>query len=121
MTNLAYDITDEQETARPDVAAMQALRPIPRISIQAFCETEGVAQPIERAGDDRRMAKTHLKVHMGGVAAAIEGLAEDPRPDASFPYGPAYRRLRVGRYRVLYRIEDKEVSVIVLNLARSAP
>jgi pilus assembly protein CpaE len=80
MTNLAYDISEEQETAR-DVSAMQALRPIPRISIQAFCETEGVAQPIERAGDDRRMAKAHLKVHMGGVATAIELYETAPTPN----------------------------------------
>jgi DNA-binding NarL/FixJ family response regulator len=81
MTNLAYDIGEEQETARSDVSAMQALRPIPRISIQAFCETEGVAQPIERAGDDRRMAKAHLKVHMGGVATAIELYETAPTPN----------------------------------------
>src|SRR5690606_8974952 len=37
-----------------------------------FCETEGVAGSIERAGNDRRMAKAHLKVHMGGIATAIE-------------------------------------------------
>ncbi|WP_106398403.1 type II toxin-antitoxin system RelE family toxin [Actinocorallia populi] len=57
----------------------------------------------------------------GELRAAIETLAADPRPDDSSPYGPAYRRLRVGRYRVMYRIEEKEISVIVLNLARSTP
>ena len=62
---------------------MHALRPVPRISIQAFCETESVANPIERAGDDRRMAKAHLKVHMGGVATAIEfyQIGADAQPD----------------------------------------
>ena len=60
---------------------MQALRPVPRISIQAFCETESVANPIERAGDDRRMAKAHLKVHMGGVATAIEFYQSAPTPN----------------------------------------
>ncbi|MEW9807271.1 CpaE family protein [Mesorhizobium sp. ZMM04-5] len=76
MTNLAYEETEANE-----VAAMQALRPVPRISIQAFCETEGVAQPIERAGEDRRMAKAHLKVHMGGVATAIELYQSAPTPN----------------------------------------
>ena len=60
---------------------MQALRPVPRISIQAFCETEGVANPIERAGEDRRMAKAHLKVHMGGIATAIEFYQSAPTPN----------------------------------------
>ena len=82
MSNLAYDDrTDAEEAAARDVAAMQALRPIPRISIQAFCETDGVAGPIERAGEDRRMAKAHLKVHMGGIPTAIEFYQSAPTPN----------------------------------------
>ena len=81
MTNLAYDSPADGETATPEIEAQQALRPVPRISIQAFCETEGVAQPIERAGEDRRMAKAHLKVHMGGAATAIELYQSAPTPN----------------------------------------
>ncbi len=55
MNNLAYDqeIGGDGGVAQ-DAGALQAMRPVPRISIQAFCETEGVANPIERAGSDRR-------------------------------------------------------------------
>ena len=82
MNNLAYDSQAEAaRRAEQEIAALQALRPVPRISIQAFCETEGVAQPIERAGEDRRMAKAHLKVHMGGVATAIEFYQSAPTPN----------------------------------------
>ncbi len=73
MSNLAYDADLPAEPAsEAEVSAMAELRPVPRISIQAFCETEAVAGSIERAGADRRMAKTHLKVHRGGMATAIE-------------------------------------------------
>ncbi len=73
MNNLAYDaIQLAEEERESDIAALAELRPVPRISIQAFCETEGVAAPVERAAVDRRMAKAHLKVHMGGIATAIE-------------------------------------------------
>jgi pilus assembly protein CpaE len=82
MSNLAYETSHEgDERAPEDVDALQALRPVPRISIQAFCETESVANPIERAGDDRRMSKAHLKVHMGGVATAIEFYQSAPTPN----------------------------------------
>ncbi|RVB99411.1 CtpF protein, partial [Mesorhizobium sp. M7A.F.Ca.AU.001.01.1.1] len=82
MSNLAYDApVDGSDTSQQDIAAMQALRPIPRISIQAFCETEGVANPVERAGEDRRMTKAHLKVHMGGVPTAIEFYQSAPTPN----------------------------------------
>ncbi len=82
MSNLAYDTpVDGAETSQQDIAAMQALRPVPRISIQAFCETEGVANPVKLAGEDRRMAKAHLKVHMGGIATAIEFYQSAPTPN----------------------------------------
>jgi pilus assembly protein CpaE len=82
MSNLAYDTSlDSADTAHQDISAMQAVRPIPRISIQAFCETEGVAGPIERAGEDRRMARAHLKVHMGGIPTAIEFYQSAPTPN----------------------------------------
>ncbi|RUU57870.1 CpaE family protein [Mesorhizobium sp. M2C.T.Ca.TU.002.02.1.1] len=82
MSNLAYDTPAETgDLSQQDIAAMQALRPVPRISIQAFCETEGVANPVERAGEDRRMAKAHLKVHMGGIPTAIEFYQSAPTPN----------------------------------------
>lgn len=82
MSNLAYDTPAETgDLSQQDIAAMQALRPVPRISIQAFCETEGVANPVTRAGEDRRMAKAHLKVHMGGIPTAIEFYQSAPTPN----------------------------------------
>lgn len=60
---------------------MSSFRPIPRISIQAFCETDGVFKPIERASADRRMAKTHVKTHMGGLEKAIEFYQSAPTPN----------------------------------------
>jgi pilus assembly protein CpaE len=73
MSNLALEAnTDTIEIDDGDIAALGALRPVPRISVQAFCETDSVAKPIERAASDRRMSKAHLKVHMGGIPNAIE-------------------------------------------------
>ena len=46
------------------------------------------------------------------VLDAIDRLADDPRPAGSFPYGsPDLRRLRAGRYRVLYEITEDAVAV----------
>ncbi|EFG9941101.1 AAA family ATPase, partial [Escherichia coli] len=82
MTNLAIDPAAGMDAGHhEDSAALDALRPLPRISIQAFCETQGVATTVERAGDDRRMARTHLKVNMGGIAAATEQFQTAPTPN----------------------------------------
>lgn len=81
MSNLAYETSAEESRIDSDASSMADLRPIPRISIQAFCETESVASPIERAGEDRRMVKAHLKLHMGGIATAIEFYQSAPTPN----------------------------------------
>ncbi len=62
-------------------SALQSMRPVPRISIQAFCETEGVFKPIERAKADRRMSRAQVKVNMGGLVGAIEQYSASPTPN----------------------------------------
>ena len=55
--------------------------PAPRITIQAFCETVETASAIQAAGDDRRLVKAHLKMQMGGIAAALEAYRSSPTPN----------------------------------------
>ena len=47
-------------------------RPVPRISIQAFCEFPDTGAALQRAGADRRLAKAHLTVQLGGIQAAVD-------------------------------------------------
>jgi pilus assembly protein CpaE len=47
-------------------------RPVPRISIHAFCEFPDTGAALERAGTDRRLSKAHLTVQLGGVQAAVD-------------------------------------------------
>lgn len=56
-------------------------RPIPRISIQAFCEQPHTAQTAQTISEDRRLTKAHVSVHMGGIYAAIAHYQENPSPN----------------------------------------
>src|SRR5437588_12289247 len=47
-------------------------RPVPRISIHAFCEFPDTGAALQRAGADRRLSKAHLTVQLGGIAAAVD-------------------------------------------------
>jgi pilus assembly protein CpaE len=47
-------------------------RPVPRISIQAFCEFPDTGAALQRAAADRRLAKAHVTVQLGGLQAAVE-------------------------------------------------
>jgi mRNA interferase RelE/StbE len=57
-----------------------------------------------------------------GVAAlweSISRLADEPRPPESFPYGsPDLRRLRAGRYRVFYTIDEERHVIQIDHVAR---
>jgi pilus assembly protein CpaE len=73
MSNLAFDqpAGEPAETEAVTATTVPAdVRPVPRISIQAFCESPEVAAVIEAAAADRRMARAHVKVHSGGLSAA---------------------------------------------------
>src|SRR6202451_1557787 len=47
-------------------------RPVPRISIHAFCEFPDTGAALQRMGSDRRLSKAHLSVQLGGITAAVE-------------------------------------------------
>ena len=57
------------------------IRPIPRITVQAFCETHELQSAIETASQDRRLGRVHIKVQAGGLPAAVEFYREAPTPN----------------------------------------
>ena len=66
------------------------------------------AQAIDQAAGFLRDDPAGVREMLDAVAV----LADDPRPAGSFPYGsPDRRRLRIGRYRVMYDITAEAVSV----------
>jgi pilus assembly protein CpaE len=63
------------------VAPGELIAPAPRVSVQAFCETAETAAAIQAAGEDRRLAKAHLRIEMGGLPAAVEAFQTSPTPN----------------------------------------
>ncbi|MCK9915786.1 pilus assembly protein CpaE [Microbacteriaceae bacterium K1510] len=61
--------------------ADEHIAPAPRVSLQAFCETVETAAAAQAAGEDRRLAKAHVKIQMGGIKAAVEAYRSSPTPN----------------------------------------
>jgi mRNA interferase RelE/StbE len=82
------------------------------MSLRIVFDEKAIDQAAGFLADDPSAVRTLL--------AAIDQLAGDPRPAGSFPYGsPDLRRLRVGRYRVMYEINGNEV--VIGHIARRQP
>ena len=62
-------------------SADEHIAPAPRVSVQAFCETVETASAVQTAGEDRRLAKAHVKLQMGGLAAALGAYSNAPTPN----------------------------------------
>jgi pilus assembly protein CpaE len=78
---ISYARQDQDEAAAPPSAEEEHIAPAPRVSVQAFCDTVETAAAVQSAGEDRRLAKAHLKIQMGGMTAAIEAYRTAPTPN----------------------------------------
>jgi pilus assembly protein CpaE len=65
----------------PDTGGEEIIAPLPRVTLQAFCETREVAEAMQTVAADRRMDKVQARVQMGGPAAAVEAFRGAPTPN----------------------------------------
>lgn len=82
MSAIDYDIrpTAAAEDA-PRTGDIENMRPLPRISVHAFCESEQLHQVMDRCANDRRMSKVNLRITSGSTAAAANMFASTPTPN----------------------------------------
>lgn len=81
MMKAASHFTETEHLGAEAPARDEHIAPAPRVSIQAFCESVETAAAIQAAGEDRRLAKAHLKIQMGGMEAAREAYRSAPTPN----------------------------------------
>jgi pilus assembly protein CpaE len=113
---VAVDV-DERDMREEDVqqGQVQEIRPVPRITIQAFCESEVVAQTLESAARDRRMARAHVKVHMGGIPAAVDFYQSAPTPNLVIVESRKTASDLLGDLARLAEVCDGETKVVVIG------
>jgi len=70
-----------------------------------------------RASAEKQLAALDKPVRER-VAAAIDALAETPRPSGAIAMQGAagLLRIRVGSYRVVYAVSDRELIVLVIDI-----
>ncbi|KRE00518.1 CtpF protein [Bosea sp. Root670] len=73
--------SETRENSPIELPSDETIAPLPRITLQAFCETPAIAATMQAAVADRRMDKAHARVQMGGPAAAVEAFRSAPTPN----------------------------------------
>jgi pilus assembly protein CpaE len=106
MASLSHDLS----AASPPAVS---IAPLPRVSLQAFCETTELAALIAAAADDRRMEKTHVKVNMGGATAAVEAYRTSPTPNVILVETSTSRQELTEQLEALAEFCDAGTKVVV--------
>lgn len=124
MSKQAHSVAEDAEAGRElipaeadfrDTAAPPKARPIPRISIQAFCENPKTAEVLQAATADRRLAKSHVSVHMGGAPAAVAHYLESPTPNLVIVETTLPRNQMLGELDRLAECCDAGTKVVVIG------
>ncbi len=90
-------------------------RPVPRISIHAFCEFPDTGTALQRAAADRRLSKAHLQVQLGGIAAAIEHYNGQVTPNLLIVETRLTGNDALGELDALAEVCDPATKVIVVG------
>lgn len=98
-----------------DMHTLEKARPIPRISIQAFCDAPEVAEVVQIAAEDRRLSKAHVSVHMGGVIAAVAHYEESPTPNLIVVEASLPRQQLLGELDRLAESCDPGTKVVIIG------
>lgn len=91
------------------------IAPVPRVAIQAFCETPDVAGAVHAASGDRRMIKAHVKIQMGGGAAAVEAYRNAPTPNVILIEAVGDRKHLLDALDMLAEVCDAGTKVLVVG------
>ena len=108
-------MSSKETQAQPVEAPPEHIAPAPRVSIQSFCETVETAAAVEAAGEDRRLGKAHLKVQMGGIAAALGAYTDSPTPNVIVIESQSRGRDILGGLDSLAEVCDPGTRVVVIG------
>jgi pilus assembly protein CpaE len=126
MSTIDYKI--ETASGQPDGYAdavrpsdVDQLRPLPRISVHAFCETEAVQRTMERCGQDLRMSKVSLRINSGSIAAAANMFSTAPTPNLIILETSTEPRLLMAELAPLAAVCDPSTKVILIGRYNDIP
>ncbi|AUX74740.1 AAA family ATPase [Sinorhizobium fredii] len=118
MSAIEYNIDTGCAELAADVSRpgdLDQLRPLPRISIHAFCESEAMQRLMERCGQDRRMAKVSLRITGGSIAAAANMFASVSTPNLIILETDTEPRSLLTELAPLAEVCDPSTKVVIIG------
>jgi pilus assembly protein CpaE len=109
------------EAPKQDFGAAAYERPVPRISIAAFCELPDTGAALQRASTDRRLCKAHLSVQLGGVSAAVQQFTGQATPNLVIVETRSQGDAVLKELEQLASVCDEATKVVVIGRDNDVP
>ena len=110
-------MTSQLASPAPEIpgAHGSAVALVPRINIHAFCSSPATAQAMQLAIGDRRLARAHLDIKLGGLKAAVQLYGETHTPNVLVVETEGGRDAVMAELARLANVCDPSTKVIVIG------
>lgn len=121
MTSIDYAQPDENEIdLGPDAVAesgdeLNALRPLPRISVHAFCESGSLLDLMDQCANDRRLRNVNMRANQGSILAAASMFTTSPTPNLLIIEASGGRNDLMDSLQKLADVCDRDTHVVVIG------
>lgn len=88
---------------------------VPRINIHAFCDNQQTAESMQLAAADRRMARAHTTIQLGGIMAAVQVFQTQSTPNVLLVESHGSRDVILSELAALANVCQNETKVIVIG------
>ncbi|MCB1377276.1 MAG: AAA family ATPase [Alphaproteobacteria bacterium] len=88
---------------------------IPRVNIHIFCDNQQSAEVMQAAAADRRMARAHTTIQMGGIMAAVQVYQAQATPNVLVVESHGSRDVILSELAQLAEVCQPETKVIVVG------
>ncbi len=88
---------------------------VPRINIHAFCDNQQTAETMQLAAADRRMARAHTTIQLGGIMAAVQVFQGQATPNVLLVESHGSRDVILSELGALAEVCQPDTKVIVIG------
>ncbi|MCT4655809.1 MAG: AAA family ATPase [Cohaesibacter sp.] len=113
--NSDYEAFEEEFASAAASEDLAEIRPLPRISMQAFCTSPDILNVIDSVAHDRRLARVHVKAVSGGIPAATEFFYEAPTPNLIILEAPQNYEQLIEELDELANVCDAGTKVVLIG------
>lgn len=88
---------------------------VPRINIHAFCDNQQSAETMQLAASDRRMARAHTTIQLGGIMAAVQVFQSQSTPNVLLVESHGSRDVVLSELAALADVCQPDTKVVVIG------